>query len=99
MAKRLTEAAVERARPQEKRREIPDAQTPGLYLVIHPSGKKSWAYRYRLGGKPRKFTLGSTTAYSLKAARESAKQAAGAVERGRHALQSKRAREAETLGG
>jgi integrase len=27
--------------------EVPDAQAPGLYLVVYPSGKKSWAIRFR----------------------------------------------------
>jgi Arm DNA-binding domain len=42
-----------------KRREIPDAGKPGLYLVVQPkpSGKKSWAVRYRHRGQPRKLTL------------------------------------------
>jgi len=41
------------------RREIPDGALPGLYLVVQPSGAKSWALRYRFDGKPRKLTLGS----------------------------------------
>jgi integrase len=28
-------------------REVADASAPGLYLVIYPSGKKSWALRFR----------------------------------------------------
>jgi len=40
------------------RREIPDGALPGLYLVVQPSGKKSWALRYRFDGKPKKLTLG-----------------------------------------
>jgi integrase len=31
----------------------------GLYLVVQPSGAKSWALRYRQGGKPVKLTLGT----------------------------------------
>jgi integrase len=58
MAKRLTQISVENAKPDRtKRVEIPDAGKPGLYLVIQPSGKKSWAVRYRIDGKPRKLTL------------------------------------------
>jgi len=40
-----------------KRREIPDGALPGVYLVVQPSGSKSWATRYRFGGAPRKLTL------------------------------------------
>ena len=58
MAKKLTARSVEQARPHSKKRiEIPDAGKPGLYLVIQPSGKKSWAVRYRYQGRPRKVTL------------------------------------------
>jgi len=31
----------------EPRREIPDERFPGLYLIVQPSGKKSWALRFR----------------------------------------------------
>jgi integrase len=59
MAKVLTQAAVERYRGGKARREIPDARAQGLHLVIQPSGKKSWALRYRRpNGQPAKLTLG-----------------------------------------
>ena len=63
MAKKLTARSVEQAKPRKDasgnfiRTEIPDAGKPGLYLVIQPSGKKSWAVRYRFRGQPRKVTL------------------------------------------
>jgi integrase len=58
MATKLTVAAVEKYRPQSKRREIADTTT-GLHLVIQPSGTKSWALRFRRpDGKPAKLTLG-----------------------------------------
>jgi integrase len=60
MARGLTPLKVENARANsDQRKEIADPGKPGLYLVIQPSGKKSWAVRYRrLSDKaPRKFTL------------------------------------------
>lgn len=58
MTKVLTTAAIEKLKADpNKRREIPDGRLPGLYLVIQPSGRKSWAVRYRYGDKPRKLTL------------------------------------------
>jgi integrase len=58
MAKRLTPVAVEKAKADPtRRREIPDGGQPGLYLVIQSSGRKSWAVRYRLHGRPCKLTL------------------------------------------
>ena len=57
MAKRLTHIAIENLKPGAVRREIPDPGTRGLYIVLQPSGKRSFAVRYRHGGKPRKLTL------------------------------------------
>src|SRR5580658_7803222 len=60
MARGLTALQVERARPDPgRRREIPDRGKPGLYLVLQPSGAKSWAVRYRRHSdkQPRKYTL------------------------------------------
>ena len=60
MAKKtLTAAAVKALLPAQARREIPDGGCPGLHLVIQPSGRKSWALRFRRpGGKTAKLTLG-----------------------------------------
>ena len=77
MAKRLTDAAVKAAKPDPaKRLEIGDAGAAGLHLVIQPapSGKKSWAYRYRLHGKTAKLTIGPYPAFSLTEAREKAQE-------------------------
>ena len=40
------------------RTEIHDRGCPGLFLIVQPSGAKSWALRYRVAGKSRKLTLG-----------------------------------------
>jgi integrase len=42
---------------------------PGLYLIVQPSGARSWAVRYRHKGKPRKHTLGPFPTIDLKTAR------------------------------
>jgi integrase len=55
----LTAVSVAAARPHKARREIPDAKATGLFLVIQPSGSKSWAVRLRRpDGKTAKLTLG-----------------------------------------
>jgi integrase len=83
MAKKLTAVAIESAKPGPDRREISDGGS-GLWLVVQPSGAKSWAVRYRFNGKPRKLTLGKITftsdgpSPSLATAR---KQAAVALEK------------------
>ena len=56
---RLTNATVRNLKASRKRREIPDAGSPGLYLLIQKSGTKSWAMRYRSPhGRATKLTLG-----------------------------------------
>jgi integrase len=84
MAKQLTAPAVERLKPDPtKRLEIPDGLLPGLYFVLQPSGAKSWAVRYRHGGKPRKLTLGAYPVLDLTKARANARTALQAVAEGR----------------
>jgi integrase len=70
-------------RPAADRREIADGYLPGLYLVVQPTGAKSWAVRYRHHGQPRKFTLGAFPAIDLKAARELGAKALRAVAEGK----------------
>jgi integrase len=73
---KLTVAAVERIKPDPKRRlELPDRHLTGLYLIVQPKGAKSWAVRYRHAGKSRKLTVGPYPALGLLAAREQAKAA------------------------
>jgi len=70
MTKALTVTFLETVKPGAKRREIPDGVVSGLYLIVQPSGKASWAVRYRAAGRPRKLTLGGHPGIGLRAARE-----------------------------
>lgn len=80
----LTAKAVENAKPDPLRRvEIPDGLLPGLYLVVQPSGARSWAARYRHAGRPRKVTLGAFPALDLAEARKAAQVALRAAAEGR----------------
>jgi integrase len=78
----LTVARIEAAKPKEKRYELPDAALPCFYLVVQPSGYKSFALRYRAAGRPRKLSIGAFPKISLEAARKLAREAAVAVARG-----------------
>lgn len=80
---RLTAAAVEKlTAPETGRREIYDAEVPGLVLRISASGVKAWSFTYRVQGKPRRLTLGAFPGVSLKLARDRARDARAAVQRG-----------------
>lgn len=60
MAKTLTAIVVRQLKPQVgKRPEIADAGCRGLYLIMHPSGRRTWVFRYRRpDGRTAKLTLG-----------------------------------------
>lgn len=80
MAKGFTDLKIKNLKAGAVRREIPDPGASGLYLVVQPSGKKSFAVRYRYNGAPRKLTLpGGLT---LKAARKLASDALYELEKG-----------------
>jgi integrase len=98
MAKALTTRTVEAVKPDPaKRQEIPDAALSGLYLVVQTSGVKSWALRYRFGGKPKKLTLGRWPLMTLAEARAAAAGAVEAVERGKDPGAAKQATKAARL--
>lgn len=60
MAKPLTAAAAAKFQPGETRRIIRDGGARSLFLVVQPSGHKSWQMRFRRpGGTPAKLTLGT----------------------------------------
>lgn len=88
-AKSLTRDAVEAARPKSNgkgdkvRSELKDAKVPGLRLVVQPSGAKSWAFRYVVGGRDRKLTLGAYPELNLDQARQRGSTARGEVLNGR----------------
>jgi len=88
MANGLTDIGIRNLKKGPKRREIPDPGACGLYVVVQPSGVKSFAVRYRFGGKPRKLTL--KAGIELVAARKEAANALYEVEKGRDPSIAKR---------
>jgi integrase len=74
MSKVITHRFVAAVRPRAVRAEYPDAGCPGLYLIVQPSGTRSWAFRFRHNGVNGKKTLGRAGdgGLSLAAARAAA---------------------------
>jgi integrase len=97
LTKKLTTLAFERAKPKLDsggklvRNEIADGGADGLYLIVQPSGAKSWAIRYRHNGRATKFTLGRGAALSLAEARKAAADARLALETGTDPAAERRA--------
>ena len=79
MVASLTKVSIDKASAGQDRKEIPDGSVPGLYLVVQPSGVKSFALRYRYGGKPKKLTLGRYPTLSLADARQKGASGQGAA--------------------
>ena len=88
----LTDRVVQQTKARGVRAEIPDALLPGLYLIVQPTGAKSWAVRYRIGRRTRKLTLaGRYPVLSLAKAREAARAALESVSAGKDPAAAKRA--------
>jgi integrase len=80
---KLKATTVENLQATSKRQEIPDDLCTGLYLVIQPTGKKSWQVRYRHGGVHRRMTLASFPVLSLADARTRAREVMAQASEGR----------------
>jgi integrase len=93
MGKRLTAISVQATKPRSTRFEVPDAACRGLYLITQPSGRKSFAVRYRFNGKTKKLTLDA--GLSLAAARKAATDALHKLDLGSDPASAKKAARAE----
>ena len=90
----LTDVSIKKLRLPEKRKEVPDGRVTGLYLIVQPSGAKSWALRYRAAGAPRKLTIGPYPSVDLATARKRAQEALGDVAGGKDPAAVKQASKA-----
>lgn len=78
----LSEQMVRGAQPRKSVRTISDGGT-GLHLKIEPSGTKTYIWRWRVGTKHRKITIGVAHAMKVEAARAVAQVYTNAVKLGR----------------
>lgn len=79
--------SVEAWKARAIRQEVPDGYVKGLYLIVQPTGSKSWGVRYRHDGKTRKHTVGGYPIFGLKDARDAAVKLLRAVSEGRDPVQ------------
>lgn len=89
MTKALTAKRIETVKASSSRQEIPDGLLVGLYLVVQPSGARSFAVRYRYAGQPRKLTLGAFPAINLETARSLGAKALRVAAEGRDPAREK----------
>jgi integrase len=95
MTKALTVRRIETVQATSSRQEIPDGLLTGLYLIVQPSGARSFAVRYRYAGQPRKLTLGAFPAINLETARTLGAKALRAAAVGRDPATEKREAKAD----
>jgi integrase len=80
---KLSAQTVDKFSPTDRRQEVPDDLCTGLYLIVQPTGKKSWQVRYRHGGTHRRMTLGAYPVLSLADARAKARTTLAGASEGR----------------
>ncbi|MXY39931.1 MAG: tyrosine-type recombinase/integrase [Rhodospirillaceae bacterium] len=69
---RLTDALALAARPREREYAVHDTALQGFMLRIQPDGARSWVFRFRRDGTPRRVTLGKPEAVKADQARAAA---------------------------
>ena len=70
---KLKDAAIKAFEPSDKI--VKHSDGASLFLLVHPSGTKTWVYAYRFDGKQKKLTLGQYPQVSLKEARSARQEA------------------------
>ena len=89
----LTPAFINRLTPlplAKSDQAVRDTLRRGLYLVVQPSGVKSWSVRFRNSeGRTRKYTIGRWPDVSISAAREEARRVLEAARLGRDPQEEK----------
>jgi integrase len=82
----LSDVAIKRAKPAEKRRKLYDGD--GLFIEIHPNGNKFWRFRFRqVTGPENVITFGKYPDVSLAEARQKRAAARRLLDEGKDPLQ------------
>jgi len=85
VTKALTDQAVKKLKPADKRYEVKDSAVRGLGIRIAPSGSKTWSAMKRVNGKNVRVTLGHYPSMSLARARADAAVVLNQMEQGKYA--------------
>lgn len=84
----LTELAIKNLKPLDKAYRVKDGGN--LSLVVSPTGKKSWRWRFYFQGKEQMIALGKYPAVTLAEARKKRDEARALVEIGKHPVREKK---------
>lgn len=86
----LTDTEIRNAKPREKPYKMGDSG--GLFLLVQPTGAKSWRFKFRIHGKEKKLALGRYPEVSLAEAREQRDKAKHELAQGRDPAREKQRR-------
>ncbi len=92
----LSDAKCKNAKPTDKQQKLSDAG--GLYLLVLPSGGKSWRMAYRFGGKQKSLYIGQYPAVGLADARDKREAARKKLAAGKDPAEPDDAEDFETVG-
>jgi len=95
----LTDTKLQRLQPEERPYQAADGG--GLYIEVHPTGKKVWRMQYRLGGRgsqKEKVTLGEYPSFTLAQARKWREECRALLAHGKSPAGVKRANKAAEAG-
>lgn len=91
MRTKLTRKIIERLPPHDRQYTVYDSEEPHLLVWVNPSGRKTYAVRYRsLTGQRHSMALGPTSAMPPTEARKAARQILARVARGENPLEDRR---------
>ena len=77
--RKLTDAFVRRVQPEALPTAYHDATQKGLVLMMQPTGKRSFKFLYRMGGRPRWYNIAAANGLGLADARKIARRLYGEV--------------------
>lgn len=86
----LTDPFIRHIEAPEKQIEVFDSKEKGLALRVTPNRHRSFVFRYRFGGRVKRYTMGSFPALSLGQARKEAKRLVVSIARGVDPLEERK---------
>ena len=99
MTEALTQQKVDLLQSADKRYKVYDARLTGFFVLVRPTGRKSYWCYLRINGKATDYKLGSCEELTLKQARVLAAEALVKAKGGVSAIEERRVSKSETLEG
>lgn len=95
-SRKLTKSNVDALKSKETRYDVFDSELPGLHVRVAPSGRKTYAVKYRnLDGRQVRYSIGRHGAITVAQARKAAQAILGDVAKGKNPQAEKKAQRRE----